>query len=352
MPEELARRAEEIIRRETCTAPAKRRKRGADFASVVCGAENLLTNAVPGYAMADFRVMQPGPLPWTAADAVRAMTTVMQFARDMAPDLRLEPDMAAQLGVVAFAMAWEVLMNDKPLGAEIVIPAASLEGTVTATDQETCEQCAVDCRQVGALRACTTSCSEQSSCGPTSSGPLETRTVVPWTVVADADAQPTDAPSEPSEPPKTECDMDDESGLPFNVFQGVYGQFCDEAKREGSLRWSVDSRGNRIPLMRRHLHERTPPPDPDAYPDVRIHLEWAPNEDAAVECMTSCADAYYTLSQSPCMSSLPPPPFFFLSPMLLFSSLCLSSRLVVGVYAWSGTGVGTKEIMGNVYRRC
>jgi len=120
MPEDLARRMDGLIRRSNQCAAAddfnkRRQKRLADFGAVICGAEALIVNAAPGTAFADYLVVQPGALPWTAADAVRAMNTVMQFARDSAPALRLSPEKAALVGVGAFALAREVLINNKPL---------------------------------------------------------------------------------------------------------------------------------------------------------------------------------------------------------------------------------------------
>lgn len=301
MPEDLARRMDELIRRSSQCPTADEfnkglQKRLNDFGAVICAAEAVIINAAPGTAFADYLVVRPRPFPWTAGDAVRAMNVVMQFARGYAPALQLDPETAAAVGVGAFAVAWEVLINNKPLSTSNVIPAQSLSGTITSMCSTTrADECLVNCRMIGAIERCGTTCAKKTGCGATA---LRTATIVPWTAAA-ADAQPTEPPAPPV--PRPQCNMEDASGLPFNVFKSVYGQFCGEVdKAKSALTWIVDSRGNRIPTRRRSLHGRTPPPNPDTYNNYKIDLTWSPGGNAEATCAKSCSDAYGLLVNSPC----------------------------------------------------
>lgn len=308
MPEDMAKRMGEMIRRtgnDHCPAAAlfqhpELHRRIADLGAVVCAAESILVNAAPGYAFADYLVVHPPALPWTAADAVRAMNTVMEMARGMAPILQLDAETAASVGVGAFAVAYQVLVLGTPLGKSNVIPASALSGS---TGSELCsttkaDECFVNCRFIGALEKCQTTCTEVTSCGATSK--LTTTTTVPWTFFFTESQVPTQT----AKPPAPKCNMDDASGMPFNVFNGVYGSFCSEIGKyqKKEAKWTVDSRGNQASQAARRFAEllaRTPPPNPYTYRDYKVDLKWTPAQGDAA-CAKSCKDAYALIATSPC----------------------------------------------------
>ena len=62
-------------------------KRADDFGTILCGAQGVIMNAVPGGPFADLRLLNPQPLPFTTTDAIRAMNVAIDFARDYAPIL-------------------------------------------------------------------------------------------------------------------------------------------------------------------------------------------------------------------------------------------------------------------------
>lgn len=145
-------------------------KRSLDIGQVLYGSEGLILNAVPGGPFADFRLINIKPLPFTNADAIRAMNAAITFAQGFAPALQLTNAQAASLGVAAFAMSWAALNGGQPLGSVNIIPAADLAGTITAppypsdTSTATCSVCFASCGFVGAIQDCTTECSDASSC--------------------------------------------------------------------------------------------------------------------------------------------------------------------------------------------
>ena len=157
------------------------------------------------------------------------------------------------------------------------------------------EDCAVSCQILGALEYCATDCVKKTACGATTG--ISTVITVPWTAVVAVDAKPT----APVTPPATECDMNDASGLPYNVFQGLFGGFCKEAQgRTSQLAWVVDSSGNQIPILRASVQKRTPPPDPATWIDYHTSLIWTPAEGPGEPCKLSCSDAFGVMANSPC----------------------------------------------------
>ncbi|PLW12162.1 hypothetical protein PCANC_16730 [Puccinia coronata f. sp. avenae] len=107
-----------------------------------------------------------------------------------------------------------------------------------------------------------------------------------------------------SQPPKEttppQCDMSDSSRVPYNVFDGVYGRFCENTLTNSPLNplsQIVDSHGYVIPPKKRSLSKRTPPPNPDAYQDYKFGLSWSGGKGA---CSLSCNEAFKAGSTSPC----------------------------------------------------
>lgn len=205
MPDELANRMDEIIRRSTQCPDGvafgqKLRKRLDNYGGVICAAQAVVVNAAPGTAFADFLVVRPQGLPWASADAARAMMVVVQFARAYAPALALDPATAASIGMGAFAIAWEVLINNKALSAANDIPATALSGTSFAGCSSTSvNECFVDCSMIGAIKSCGTSCMPQTSCGAISL--MTTTATEAMTLTADAISAQTSVPAPPPPPP-------------------------------------------------------------------------------------------------------------------------------------------------------
>lgn len=96
-----------------------------------------------------------------------------------------------------------------------------------------------------------------------------------------------------------QCDMSDSSRVPYNVFNGVFGRFCDTTLNNplNSLSQIVDSQGYATPPRKRSLEKRTPPPNPDTYKDYKFGLSWSGGKGA---CSISCIDAFKAASNSPC----------------------------------------------------
>lgn len=129
---------------------------------------------------------------------------------DQALNLGLTTDQAAAVGVGAFAIAWEILINGNQLSETNVIPANSLEETTTipttttqttmtetTTTEEPCptQYCNAACTLIGAIAACRTTCVTPTgtSCSATST-PIQVTTTatIPWTVsVNDLEPEPT-----------------------------------------------------------------------------------------------------------------------------------------------------------------
>lgn len=117
-------------------------------------------------------------------------------------------------------------------------------------------------------------------------------------------AKPPTCPFQPPQNnnPDPKCDVSLASGFPSNVFRpNVYTQFCDEVEKDPKkkLSWIVDSMGHQIP----NKSKRSPPPDPGAYNDIQITLDWTGGDNA---CGKGCKDAYYTMATSPCKASTHP----------------------------------------------
>ncbi|KAA1122487.1 hypothetical protein PGTUg99_037689 [Puccinia graminis f. sp. tritici] len=104
-------------------------------------------------------------------------------------------------------------------------------------------------------------------------------------------------------PPKgsgsPQCDMGDSSRVPYNVFNGVFGKFCENTLNNplSGLSQIVDARGFVIPPRKRSLSKRTPPPNPDTYKDYKFGLSWSGGKGS---CSLSCEEAFHAASSSPC----------------------------------------------------
>ncbi|KAI0529941.1 hypothetical protein GGR58DRAFT_518848 [Xylaria digitata] len=96
--------------------------------------------------------------------------------------------------------------------------------------------------------------------------------------------------------PTTQCDVNNLSNIPKNVFDGpqnnVYHQFCDKWAAGTEPIMTVDAKGNNKDAegQLRSLR-RTPPANADAYTHYNINLGFKPS-DSGNECVQDCADAF------------------------------------------------------------
>ena len=262
MPEDLANRITGFIGMASQCSDSqfnsKRvRKRQNDFGNVICASQNLVINAAPDGPFHELLVLQPQAFPWTAADAVRAMNVVIAFAQAQAANLRLTPIQAGAVGIAAFAIAWEVLINNKDLSSSNVIPASSLKGTTTTpsttaatttTTTTTCPtpQCNAGCKLIGAIAECSTSCVTPSgSCSATSSGTIEVTTTatIPWTVVANDLAVPTTSIASAAKAKCTPSNM----GVDVVVAQALANKFCTGLDLSKSSSASIQGNATGLP---------------------------------------------------------------------------------------------------------
>lgn len=189
------------------------------------GGERALYNMQRGAPLSDYLVVLPNNLNWVAPEARRAMNTVVGIARDLAPGFGVDVATAGVIGVAAFAMAWEVLINNNDLSGDIVIPAASLTSTTSAqcTDQST--KCLAGCEMIGQIEACSTTCSSTSTCqvSPTSTGiTIITTTLKPWTVSGNAIS----AAVAPSATPNIKCGNVGTTAGSVEFLTSKFGEFC------------------------------------------------------------------------------------------------------------------------------
>ncbi|KIM94644.1 hypothetical protein OIDMADRAFT_60421 [Oidiodendron maius Zn] len=206
LPGDLASRITDFLATVSDTCPAgqqfssgKLRKRQANYGPAICASEALIQNAAPGGMFDELLVLQPQALPWTAADAVRAMNVAVGFAQAQAPDLRLTPARAGLVGVAAFAIAWDVYINNQKLSNSNTIPGNSLQGSTTipttthtsSSSSTGCPtpSCVASCTKIGALAQCDTSCVTPtgtcSAARSTNTGAMTVTTtaIMPWIVV-------------------------------------------------------------------------------------------------------------------------------------------------------------------------
>lgn len=186
----LASRVQEMIARTTvdqCDAlrtPSRLFKRSDLLNSVVCASSGLLTNMQPNGPFNDLLAMPVHDMTWLAADAQAALQQVMNLAREMAPVFVTPATTAATFGIIAFALAWDVIVAKKTLGEDNVIPAESLKLSSTQTSCDKQRSCQAGCTWIGNIERCSTTCSTSSTCNAqaaTQQESVKTTKTVPWT---------------------------------------------------------------------------------------------------------------------------------------------------------------------------
>ncbi|KAI9800271.1 MAG: hypothetical protein M1833_003385 [Piccolia ochrophora] len=135
LPKQLASRIQEIINRSGDSSCSNLQKRAIDLSCVSDAAEQVILNAQAGGALHDLIVLGGQGPQFQAADVSRALRTAVDYARNMAPALRLDPTRAAAFGAVAFALAYQVLINQDDLSNKNVIPASALTNVATCMVQ-------------------------------------------------------------------------------------------------------------------------------------------------------------------------------------------------------------------------
>ncbi|RAL02336.1 uncharacterized protein BO80DRAFT_472333 [Aspergillus ibericus CBS 121593] len=143
--------------------------RSLDLTSVICGAESILADGIGRDGYPNWLLMNQGRFPWTNAELVAGLNTVVQWALTQAS--HLNPTISAShlhgMAVGAFALSW-VYFTNGAITTNNVIPSASLQGGPTATvcQSQTATQCGVECEvQPWAPQfACSTACSTVTSC--------------------------------------------------------------------------------------------------------------------------------------------------------------------------------------------
>lgn len=111
-----------------------------------------------------------------------------------------------------------------------------------------------------------------------------------------------DKPNEP-ERPTANCDMDNLSEIPGNVFGGpknnVYHHFCESWLDDAEFKMRVDAAGsNKDPeiIKQKKIQGRTPPPNPDVYKVYDFNLGFeSSGGDGKKECAQNCTVAFDTL---------------------------------------------------------
>ncbi|KAL3451137.1 Spherulation-specific family 4-domain-containing protein [Aspergillus insuetus] len=140
-----------------------------DLNTVTCGAQNILADGINRDGFPNWLLMNPARLPWTNAEVVAAVNTVIRWALNSATRLNtaIRPGELQGLAVGAFALSW-VYFNNGNIASSNVIPAASLRGGPTATQcpLQTAVQCGAECgvHSWAPQFDCTTTCSTVTSC--------------------------------------------------------------------------------------------------------------------------------------------------------------------------------------------
>ncbi|KAL3428575.1 Spherulation-specific family 4-domain-containing protein, partial [Aspergillus tetrazonus] len=143
--------------------------RDLGLSTVTCGAQNILADAIDHDGFPNWLLMNPARLPWTNAEVVAAVNTVIRWALNSATRLNtaIRPGELQGLAVGAFALSW-IYFNNGNIASSNIIPAASLRGGPSATQcpLQTAVQCGAECgvHSWAPQFDCTTTCSTVTSC--------------------------------------------------------------------------------------------------------------------------------------------------------------------------------------------
>lgn len=144
--------------------------RDLSMSSVTCGAQNILADGINGNGFPDWLLMAPTQLPWTNAEVVAGVQTVITWALNSAARLNtaIVPNELRGLAIGAFAFSYIYHYINGKIATSNIIPAASLQGGATATEcpLQTAVQCGANCgvHSWAPQFDCTTTCSTVTSC--------------------------------------------------------------------------------------------------------------------------------------------------------------------------------------------
>ncbi|RAK90770.1 hypothetical protein BO79DRAFT_215772 [Aspergillus costaricaensis CBS 115574] len=144
------------------------RARSLDM-DIICGAQNILADGIGRDGYPNWLLMNQRRFPWTDAEVVAGLNTVVGWALTQAR--RLNPTISSShlhdLAVGAFVLSLIYSMNGA-ITTNNIIPSASLQGGPTATvcQARTATQCNVGCevQPVAPQFACSTACVTVTSC--------------------------------------------------------------------------------------------------------------------------------------------------------------------------------------------
>jgi hypothetical protein len=143
--------------------------RDLDLNNVICGAQAILADELDRDGYPNWLLINPARLPWTNAEVVAAVNTLIRWALNSATRLNtaITGGELQGLAVGAFALSW-LYYNNGLVAARNVIPGASLRGGPSATQcpMQTAVQCGAECGVFpwAPQWDCTTACSTVTSC--------------------------------------------------------------------------------------------------------------------------------------------------------------------------------------------
>lgn len=158
-------------------AVSKRIRAGSPLGQAICGSIGAFQQTAPGGVLQGFRLLRPAaPIAFNGRDVVRAANIALQLARDMAPELEIQPELVEQLIMMLFALAVDKFVDGAVLAASNWIHGSSLTtatgpstspatSTSSSCSSATTKSCQASCKEYGVIEACETSCETQTADG-------------------------------------------------------------------------------------------------------------------------------------------------------------------------------------------
>ncbi|KAJ4359515.1 uncharacterized protein N0V89_000070 [Didymosphaeria variabile] len=294
-----------------------RQRLDTDWPAAICGSEQILLNVAPELAFGDVLLLRLQPLLWTAQEAVRAMGVVMQFARDLAENMGVTPEIAASIGVAVFALVTLNIVEEQPLAKENRISGDKLQGTMTpsasfASSTKTTSSsssssssglCTAACNMTGAIKNCETVCpGGRPTEIPESDRKVTTVHIEPWTPLPLSDWVPMIEPT-------SGCQQEAPKQYPEETFNETVDEFCAVVGMPWSNNsWVVDSAGKNTtsPASKRSLWQSAR----DLFVSRRdetsdqttLELLWTPTDVLDLTCSLTCKESLSQLAFSNCSS--------------------------------------------------
>ena len=176
MPTQLAQSVTQVITGSDC-----KRQVNGPLACAITAGQNIVGNAGPGGPLHDLLLIQGNAPPFRAAEVVAAMNQVILFAQERAAASRIAPAAAAGFGALAFALGYEVVVNNFELNSQNYISAGDVatgtvqgtisQGPITSVSSSSASACpqniicqASDCSGVPTTKTCATGTNSGCSC--------------------------------------------------------------------------------------------------------------------------------------------------------------------------------------------